>query len=147
MLSADPQFKVVVSSLENIIFNVAEMEFNDWSQVCFEQISARLQNCTDELRLISGLRALRSVFQAFEEEIDSGRATLYKLVDAFFPQLEAILQNQTLQGSSNYIPIMVLVCKIFFMTNHVSFLPNYFKGRSFNLLDAATKNCSLGVFL
>lgn len=74
---------------------------------------------TDERALISGLRTLKSVLQAFEFEIELERKPLHQLVEYFFPQLEGILASFTSE-SPNFIQIMILIGKIFFMTNQVS---------------------------
>lgn len=70
--------------------------------------------------LVSGLRALKSVLQAFEFEIHEDRKPLNSLVEVFFPILEGILGSTLLSQSENYISIMVLIGKIFFMANQVS---------------------------
>lgn len=68
---------------------------------------------------MSGLRAFKAVLQAFEFEIHEERKPLHQLVEYFFPQLEGVLATLLAQ-SPNYIQIMILIGKIFFMTNQVS---------------------------
>jgi hypothetical protein len=60
------------------------------------------------------------VLQAFEFEIYEDRKPLNALVENFFPMIEAILGSTLLSQSDNYISIMILIGKIFFMSNQVS---------------------------
>ena len=65
---------------------------------------------------ISGLRALKSLIQAFEFEIDQKRKPLNQIVDIFFPIIEShLLADNNLMQDANYSQIIVLICKIFFM--------------------------------
>ena len=64
----DPASKVIISSIENIIYNIAQLDFASWAQYAIQQISERLTQA-DERYQTSGLRALKSVFQAFELSI------------------------------------------------------------------------------
>ena len=64
----DPKGKVLISSLENIIQNIAELDYPTWSQYAQQQIHDRLTQ-GDERFKVSALRALKSLFQAFEFEI------------------------------------------------------------------------------
>ena len=71
---------------------------------------------------MSGLRALKSILSAFEFEIGVDRKPLEMLVEVFFPIIEqSILANSQFVQSQNYITIMVLISKVFFMSNQVSF--------------------------
>ena len=102
-----------------MIYNIAQMDFANWWPAASQQIHQRLTQ-GDERFKISGLRALKSIIQAFEFEINAERRPLNQIVELFFPVLEGILGETELQSSANYIPIMILVCKIFYMTNQVS---------------------------
>ena len=127
----DPQSKVIISSIENIIYNIAQLDYASWAQYAQQQIGERLTQ-SDERFQTSGLRALRSIFQAFEFEIKEDRIPLNQLIEVFFPILEGLLQSETLQNSPNYIPMMVLIAKIFFMSVQVS-IPFLFNAKP-NLL-------------
>lgn len=70
--------------------------------------------------MTSALRALKSLFQAFEFEIKDEREPLHKLVEHFFPVIEQLIGTEAVTNSPNYIPIMILVSKIFFMSIQVS---------------------------
>jgi len=83
----DSSSKVIVSSIENIIYNIAQMDFNNWAQYATEQITQRLTQ-EDERYQSSALRALKSIFQAFELSIGAERTNLNNLVNHFFPILE-----------------------------------------------------------
>ena len=72
----------------------------------------------NEPYIISGLRAFKSIICAFEFEINQDRKPLETLVEVFFPVIEcSILANNSFMQSSNYVPTMVLISKIFFMCN------------------------------
>jgi hypothetical protein len=74
----------------------------------------------NENLLISGLLALKEIFEANEYMIDEERNTLNQLVDIFFPMLEQIMGEIAQSGSANQIMIMHLISKIFFSANNVS---------------------------
>jgi len=65
------------------------------------------------------------VLQAFEFEIHEDRKPLNTLVDNFFPMIESILGNTMLSQSENYISIMILIGKIFFMSNQIEVNPYF----------------------
>jgi len=50
----------------------------------------------DERYQTSALRALKSIFQAFEFEIKAEREPLHHLIEVFFPILEGILASEAL---------------------------------------------------
>ena len=84
----DAASKVIISSLENIIYNIAQMDFQAWAPYATEQITQRLAQSDDERYQTSALRALKSIFQAFEFAIDDDkqdRRNLEQLVEHFFP--------------------------------------------------------------
>jgi len=83
----DAGSKVIVSSIENIIYNIAQLDWQQWAQYANEQMHQRLTS-NDERYQTSALRALKSIFQAFEFEIKEERLPLYQLVELFFPVLE-----------------------------------------------------------
>lgn len=94
-LSEDPQSKVIVSSIENIIYNIAQCDYEMWAKSSLHaNISQRLQ-AGDERCLVSGLRTLKAVLQAFEFEIHEERKPLNQLVEFFFPILEGVLSGPT----------------------------------------------------
>jgi hypothetical protein len=94
-LSEDPQSKVIVSSIENIIYNIAQCDYEMWAKSSLHaNISQRLQ-AGDERCLVSGLRTLKAVLQAFEFEIHEERKPLNQLVELFFPILEGVLSGPT----------------------------------------------------
>lgn len=110
--------KVVISSLENVIYNIAQTNFADWSAYAVAQIEQRLSQ--GEIGFIeSGLRALKSILDAFEFELTEERKPMALLVEKFFPIIEQSLIG-TLLSDVQYTPQMILVCKIFFITISVS---------------------------
>lgn len=115
----DPASKVIISSIENIIYNIAQMDFGNWAAYATEQISQRLTQ-GDERYQASGLRALKSIFQAFELSIGAERINLNNLVDHFFPLLEQFMGQASFQQSENYTHMMILIAKIFFISVQVS---------------------------
>ena len=60
------------------------------------------------------------MIQAFESAIDAERKPLDELVGTFFPVLETILGQDGFMNSPNYVPMVILICKIFYMSNQVS---------------------------
>lgn len=118
----DQSSKVIISSVENIIYNIAQLDFASWTQYVIEQISQRLTS-NDERFQTSALRALKSVFQAFELSLEgTERRDLYQLVDHFFPLLEQFMGQESFQQSPNYTHMMTLIAKIFFISVQVSIL-------------------------
>ena len=69
---------------------------------------------------MSALRALKSICQAFEFEIDQERKPLHEIVQVFFPVLEGLLGSSEVMNSPNYVQMMILISKIFFICNQVS---------------------------
>ena len=45
---------------------------------------------------------------------------MQNLIETFFPILEQIMASDAFTGSPNYIPMMVLIAKIFYMSIQVS---------------------------
>ena len=127
----DPASKVIISSIENMIYNIAQLDFSRWAQYATEQISQRLTQ-SDERYQTSALRALKSIFQAFEFSIGEERKKLDQLVDHFFPQLEQLMGQQSFQGSANYTHMMTIIAKIFFISVQVSFPSEFCFFRGFN---------------
>lgn len=72
----EPKGKVLISSVENIIQNIAELDYPTWSQYAQQQIHDRLTQ-GDQRFQVSALRALKSLFQAFEFEIKQEREPLH----------------------------------------------------------------------
>ena len=95
----DKKGKVVVSSIENIIYNIAQLEYATWGPSVAQQAIHQRLTSNDERYQMSGLRALKSIVQAFEFEIDNERKYLHELVEIFFPVLEGLLGNNELQNS------------------------------------------------
>lgn len=130
----DPASKVIISSIENMIYNIAQLDFSSWAQYATEQISQRLTQ-SDERYQTSALRALKSIFQAFEFEIEKEKRTvLNQLVDHFFPQLEQLMGQQSFQSSANYTHMMTIIAKIFFISVQVSFRSEFRFYYSFNFV-------------
>lgn len=50
-----------MSSIENIIYNIAQLDYPSWSQYAEQQIYDRLTS-NDERYQMSALRALKSIF-------------------------------------------------------------------------------------
>jgi hypothetical protein len=48
------------------------------------------------------------------------------MVDGFFPLLEQLVSREDIQSSPNYIPLMVLLCKNFYVANHLDVAPYLF---------------------
>ena len=112
--------KLIVSSIENIIYNIAQCDYEVWYKTCLkQQMEERLQS-GNESAVVSGLRTLKAVIQAHEFEIHEDRRPLNDLMNTFFPELEKILGSPVITQSPNYISTMILIAKIFFMTNQVS---------------------------
>ena len=115
-----PTGKVIVSSIENIIYNIAQCEYDAWYRSCLgAQIEQRLGS-DNEQAIVSGLRTLKSVLQAHEFEIFEDRKPLDNLMSTFFPIIERMLALPVITQSPNYISTIIIVSKIFYMTNQVS---------------------------
>ena len=71
-----------------------------------------------------GLRALKELVRALQHEIDQKRKILIQIAEQAYPMLESIM-NETIQnnGSPNQLKVMILVSKIFYMTNYMKMLP------------------------
>jgi hypothetical protein len=119
--SASTDIKTIISCVESLIYNISQLEMGnpDWKNHCLTEVVTRLRS-GQENSILSGLRALKSLFQVYEFELQDERKPLFELVANFFPVLEELLQHETLQNSPNYIPLMVLICKNFYIANHVS---------------------------
>lgn len=72
---------------------------------------------------IVGLRALREIVRGLQDELDESRKPLYALMDRFLPVLERILGAVAEQGSPTQLETMILVLKIFHLTNYHQLLP------------------------
>ena len=81
--ASDASNKTIVSSLENIIYNIAQCDYTSWNMSSgvggnsplHQQLIDRITS-GDERYVVSGLRALRSIVQAFEFEINADRKPL-----------------------------------------------------------------------
>ena len=71
----DGENKVILSSIENIIYNIAQTDYEQWSSIACNAIHQRLTS-NNEQYIVSGLRALKSVIQAFESAIEEERKPL-----------------------------------------------------------------------
>lgn len=78
------------------------------------------QSVQNEPIMISGLLALKEIFEANEYHIEEDRTTLNQLVDVFFPLLEQVMMEAGQSSSGNQILVMHLISKIFFSANNVS---------------------------
>ena len=125
---SDQSNKSITTQIENVIWNIAQYDYTSWNQGAtssspsplHSQIQQRLVS-TDVRYKISGLRALKSLIQAFEFEIDIKRKPLHHIVEIFFPIIESsLLADNSLIQDPNYAQIILLICKIFFMCIQVS---------------------------
>lgn len=84
--------KLYRNAFENIIYNIAEVDFPDQWQQSLGEIEGRLKQ-SDENLLISGLTALKNVMEAYEYQVEEERGPLNNLVSYFFPVLEQHMQS------------------------------------------------------
>jgi hypothetical protein len=118
-LDAAPS-KPIQSALCSAIYNMAQVDFpENWANSVTEMGERIKQSMANEGILMSGLLALRQVFQANEYAIDEERGPLNHLVEMFFPLLEQIMGDVSQSQSPNQILIMHLIAKIFFSANNV----------------------------
>lgn len=101
-----------------MIFNIAEVDFPERFQNCFPEIDGRLKS-NSETYIISGMKALLNILQAYQYETDSLRNNIEIAVNTFFPTLEALIQSQIVQSSSEGVTIMHLAAKIFQASSRV----------------------------
>lgn len=104
--------------MENIIFNIAQVDFPDHWPTCIGEIQARL-NSGNEGALVAGLSYLKRVMEAFEFGT-SGSSTMEMLVGNFFQMLEMVINNIGSISTDNQIEVMHLLAKIFHVANNVS---------------------------
>ena len=108
------------SAFCNVIYNIAQVDFPENWRNSIQEIADRLKGGSqNEALLISGLMALKQIFQSNEYGIDEERDPLNQLVEVFFPLLEQIMVEIAQSGSPNQIVIMYLISKIFFSANNV----------------------------
>jgi hypothetical protein len=75
-----------------VIYNIAQVDFPENWKNCIQEIGDRIkQSVAQEPLLISGLMALKQIFQANEYMLDEERGALNHLVEIFFPLLEQIM--------------------------------------------------------
>lgn len=86
--------------MQSIIFNIAEVDFPENWKGAFPEIEMRLK-AADEGIQISGLTALKNIFEAFEFQINEDRAPLNTLIEVFFPTLEVLIQQVSQSNSQN----------------------------------------------
>ena len=103
-----------------MIFNISEVDFPENWSTSVNEIAQRLKS-TDESHLISGLLALRQIFEAQEYHLDKDRGALNQLVDIFFPLLENIMGGIAASQSPNQLLLMTQISKIFYSANNVLF--------------------------
>lgn len=106
------------SALCSVIYNIAEVDFPERWSTSVQEVADRLK-AQSEPAVISGLMALKQIFQANEFGIDEERDSLNHLVDAFFPLLEQIMAQIAQSSSENQILMMHLIAKIFYSANNV----------------------------
>eukprot|EP00347_Sterkiella_histriomuscorum_P021385 403334157 len=112
------QGKTIQSAFQNIVYNIAQVDFPENWSVAIPEIDNRLKSGNENSQ-ISGLIALKQVMEAFQFSLDHERAPLNVLVDVFFPVLEVLMQNISNSSSENQVQIMHLIAKIFFAANNV----------------------------
>ena len=104
-----------------MIYNIAEVDFPENWRSSIAEIGDRIKLSTSqEPLLISGLLALKQIFQANEFLLDGERGALNQLVEIFFPLLEQIMSDIAQSSSANQILIMHLIAKIFYSANNVT---------------------------
>lgn len=75
-----------------MIYNIAQVDFPENWRNSIQEIADRLKGGSqNEALLISGLMALKQIFQSNEYGIDEERDPLNQLVEVFFPLLEQIM--------------------------------------------------------
>lgn len=73
---------------------MAQVDFPDNWKNCTQEIGERIkQSVHQENILISGLLALKQIFEANEYMIDEERGALNHLVEIFFPLLEQVMSD------------------------------------------------------
>ncbi len=94
--------KTIQSALCSAIFNIAQVDFPENWRNSIQEIGERIkQSVGQENLLISGLLALRQIFQANEYAIDEERGALNHLVEIFFPLLEQVMGDISQLQSPN----------------------------------------------
>lgn len=99
------QNKKVSSQIENIIYNIAQTDFNlennQWPE-CIDHIKKRLCHAESEEHQLVGLRALKELVRAFQYDIDAKRKVIVAIGDEFLPIMEGIICSslQNPSGSS-----------------------------------------------
>jgi len=103
-----------------VLFNIGQCEWTNsaWYAKCQADVEGRIR-ANEESYQISGLRGLKSLLGVFEFELNENRKPLNQLIEKFFPVLEDLM-GRVSSNSPNYIYIMVLICKNFYIANHVS---------------------------
>lgn len=113
--------KTIQSALCSAIYNIAQVDFPENWRTSINEIGERIKQSTrQESLLLSGLLALRQIFQSNEYAIDEERGALNQLVEIFFPILEQVMGDISQSASQNQILIMHLIAKIFYSANNVS---------------------------
>lgn len=103
-----------------MIYNIAQVDFPQNWKNSIQEVGDRIkQSISNEPILISGLMALKEIFEANEFHIEEDRTTLNQLVDIFFPLLEQVMMEAGQSTSGNQILVMHLISKIFFSANNV----------------------------
>ena len=75
-----------------MIYNIAQVDFPENWRNSIQEVADRLKGGSqNEALLISGLMALKQIFQSNEYGIDEERDPLNQLVEVFFPLLEQIM--------------------------------------------------------
>lgn len=84
----------------------------------------RLRDSNQE-NIVVGLRALKELVRTFQYEVEEGRDCLVLICQEFFPIISNIMQDtiQNKGGTEHQLQIMILVSKIFYMSNTLKLLP------------------------
>ena len=103
-----------------MIYNIAQVDFPENWRSSIQEVGDRIKmSVSNEPILISGLMALKEIFEANEYHLEEDRTTLNQLVEMFFPLLEQVMQDAGQSQSSNQILVMHLISKIFYSANNV----------------------------
>jgi hypothetical protein len=72
-----------------VIYNIAQVDFPENWRNSIQEVGDRIKvSVSNEPILISGLLALKEIFEANEYHLEEDRTTLNQLVEVFFPLLE-----------------------------------------------------------
>ena len=115
--------KIIQSAFCSVIYNIAQVDFPEGWKNSVQEVGDRIKvSVSNEAILISGLMALKEIFEANEYHLEEDRTTLNQLVEMFFPLLEQVMQDAGQSQSGNQILVMHLISKIFYSANNLRLL-------------------------